>query len=1186
MYTKIQLAIDNASNGDTILVENGTYLETVTIAKRINLIGNGSDNSRPVIDGQNSGTSLTVNANGVRIQNFSIIHGKPYGILGTIAQSTIANCSVSNNNYGASLTGNRNVIAFCDFVNNQLHTQQGFDSGLTVTGDNNQIFYNNASFNSNSNYYYDVDGMHIIGNANILSKNIMIGNSAYHQKGYGGYIVGNYNQILTNYMVGNFGGYGGSGLFTSGNFNIIANNTANRNFKDSYQSITYGIQITGVNNSITNNTCNDNFNGNTAGYGIYVEKGNNTIQYNTVNRNSYGIYTTSSNSTNVGNNNIVNNNYQGLTVDRSSHIIIENNYIDNSKTGNGTYFFTSHFNTLNNNTIRNSYLSALALSASNNNTITWNILRDNGNNGITLTSANGNTILQNDLINNLKQVEITGSTQNIWNSTLRLAYRYNDQTRQNFMGNYYDDYTGTDPDGDGIGSTPYSLSPGIEDYAPLVHTSDNYKIVMPIPVANFTGTPTTGTFPLTVTFTDFSTNTPESWNWSFGDGSSENATRQNPVHTYTTAGTFTVSVNVTNGGGSDTRTAVNYITVKVPVPITDFTANATSGTMPLTVRFTDQSARIPTGWAWNFGDGTTSTLQNPVHTYLNIGTYTVSLNATNAGGSTIKTCTDYITVTPPVPVANFTADTTSGRAPLTVPFTDRSTNTPTTWAWNFGDGITSSLQNPVHTYTTPGIYTVRLVAGNNGGSNTSVRSDYISVIIPAPVTNFVGTPRSGTFPLTVRFLDTSSNSPTSWSWSFGDGSQENATIQNPSHTYTTAGIYTVSLNATNAGGSNTKISISYISVLVPAPTAAFTGTPATGISPLTVTFTDQSTNTPTTWNWSFGDGAKSNSQNPSHTYGNAGIYSVTLTVSNPYGTNTTTKTNYITVNVPRPTLWNMSMNVNSGTYTQNLLMGSAASASRAYDAGLDIPMPPDPPGAKKIVYFSINDPLFDHLSTDYKPPVNKTNIVEYWTLYIKSNETVRIIWDTTQLSDPNLTYVWNDGTKTIDMRTTTNTTLPAGEYFVNLSASTFVNIDMRINGGWNLVSVPLTNARYIVPTNSIQTIYAYNPVTRLYEGPIQITTMEPGKAYWIASTRDCIVNVSGEPVYPITENLTGGWNLVGGSDKSVPFNAILIDPVDSWSLPFVFGYNVQTRLYEQITTLQTGKGYWGAVNRDCHMTVP
>ena len=156
-----------------------------------------------------------------------------------------------------------------------------------------------------------------------------------------------------------------------------------------------------------------------------------------------------------------------------------------------------------------------------------------------------------------------------------------------------------------------------------------------VPVAYFTASPTYGTAPLTVKFTDSSTNTPISWNWSFGDGSLVNVTMQNPVHTYPVAGTYTVSLNATNAAGSNISTRTGYITVIAPVA--NFSASPTSGTAPLTVQFNDTSSGLPTSWNWNFGDGATSTLQNLSHVYSNSGYYTASLTILDSFGSTNTT---------------------------------------------------------------------------------------------------------------------------------------------------------------------------------------------------------------------------------------------------------------------------------------------------------------------------------------------------------------------------------------------------------------------------------------------------------------------------------------------------------------------------------------------------------------------
>ena len=168
-------------------------------------------------------------------------------------------------------------------------------------------------------------------------------------------------------------------------------------------------------------------------------------------------------------------------------------------------------------------------------------------------------------------------------------------------------------------------------------------------------------------------------------------------------------------------------TVILSPPVAAFSASPLSGAATTYVTFTDESTLGPTSWLWNFGDGTTSTLQNPVHTYSTNGTFTVNLTVSNAAGSDSEVKTDYITITDVVyaPVANFSANVTSGALPLDVLFTDSSTNTPTSWLWNFGDGTTSTDQNPTHTYSTDGSYTVTLTASNAAGSNTYIKSSYI-----------------------------------------------------------------------------------------------------------------------------------------------------------------------------------------------------------------------------------------------------------------------------------------------------------------------------------------------------------------------------------------------------------------------------------------------------------------------------
>ena len=337
------------------------------------------------------------------------------------------------------------------------------------------------------------------------------------------------------------------------------------------------------------------------------------------------------------------------------------------------------------------------------------------------------------------------------------------------------------------------------------------------PVANFSRVITD----LNVVFTDTSTNTPTSWSWDFDDGNT--STAQNPSHNYASGGTYTVTLTATNAGGSDDRSKTFTVTAP-PIPVPPV-ASFTSSISNLVVAFTDTSTETPTSWSWSFGDGNTSTQQNPSHTYVAAGTYSVELTASNSDGS--DTFSASITVTaalPNAPVANFSRSISD----LTVTFTDTSTGNPTSWSWDFGDGNTSTTQNPTHAYLAAGTYTVELTATNAGGSDDRSRSVTVTEALPdAPVASFL----SFVNHLEVTFTDTSTGNPTSWAWNFGDNGT--STQQNPVHIYASAGSRTVSLTATNAGGSDTHTAT--VTAIAPS-TPGSPGKPLVSITTTSFTF--------------------------------------------------------------------------------------------------------------------------------------------------------------------------------------------------------------------------------------------------------------------------------------------------------------------------------------------------------------
>jgi PKD repeat protein len=434
------------------------------------------------------------------------------------------------------------------------------------------------------------------------------------------------------------------------------------------------------------------------------------------------------------------------------------------------------------------------------------------------------------------------------------------------------------------------------------------------------------------------------------------------------AGDYTVTLTATNAFGFDDEVKLNYVAATAPPqnpPVAAFVGSPLSGEIPLTVDFTDQSTEAPTSWLWDFGDGNTSTLQNPSHTYTVAGDYTVTLTATNAFGFDDEVKLNYIAATAPPqnpPVAAFVGAPTSGYAPLTVNFTDQSTENPTSWLWNFGDGNTSTAQNPSHVYADLGTYTVTLTATNAYGSDGETKVDYIAVADQPPfeqVFALSDIPVLGT--VTGNYTNTyvsdnsyevitevaSTNHPVKvtsnlqhkWNFSVGggtgvtfyleayrpdngDGDDFAFEYSTDDATYlplvtvasSTEQVYSVALPDALTGTVYVRVTddnrswdltsmdpiyidqmyIEYSTAPSP-PVANFAGSPVSGNVPLTVNFTDLSTGAPDTWAWNFGDGGTSTAQNPSHQYMALGQYTVTMTATNAYGSDVETKTNYINV---------------------------------------------------------------------------------------------------------------------------------------------------------------------------------------------------------------------------------------------------------------------------------------------------
>lgn len=315
--------------------------------------------------------------------------------------------------------------------------------------------------------------------------------------------------------------------------------------------------------------------------------------------------------------------------------------------------------------------------------------------------------------------------------------------------------------------------------------------------ANFTSNPSCIIAPGTATFTNtsspilrsrmynvaaFQQNGGQSVTWNFGDGSGtiRQSVGYDTTHYYAAAGSYAVTLADTIYGwtmshGTDTTIVLG----QSPVAQYTYTAN------DLAVSFSNQTTNAMMWCVWDFGDGTVSNAWNPQHVYASSGTYTVCLTSTNTCGTDVECMT--VTVTCPSPTTAFSSYISN----LDVDFTDLTTGGGIqSWVWSFGDGSTSILQNPTHTFAAPGNYLVCLTTANHCGHDSACY--WITVTCPAPVADF-SMSNSG---LTVSFTNTSTGG---WSggcaWDFGDGAT--STDLHPTHTYASPGNYQVCLVNTN-----------------------------------------------------------------------------------------------------------------------------------------------------------------------------------------------------------------------------------------------------------------------------------------------------------------------------------------------------------------------------------------------------
>ncbi|WP_170234113.1 PKD domain-containing protein [Segetibacter aerophilus] len=394
-------------------------------------------------------------------------------------------------------------------------------------------------------------------------------------------------------------------------------------------------------------------------------------------------------------------------------------------------------------------------------------------------------------------------------------------------------------------------------------------------VADFTLDIRQGCAPFVVPkFTNLSKGTGLTYLWSFGNGNT--STQLNPGVIYFADGNYTVKLVVRDATGrKDSVVKSNFVTVNKS-PAVNFAASRTGGCIPLTVQFTDLSTAGSgniTKWEWDFGDGKTSLLRSPSHTFDVTGNFTITLKVTNSLGCVeVNTKTSYIKVNE-IPKANFTSGSaTSCNPPVMVNFINTSTGPGIkSYKWNFGDGFVSFDQNPSHNYTTAGNYPVTLIITNENGCVDSIRKP---TVIGA-VTSRITVPDVICQGAPTSFLNASTPAVASSLWDFGD--RTTSSEISPVKSFDVPGSYTVKL-VNNFGGC--KDSITKRITIIPKPVANFSyNAPPPGCNlPVTASFTSQASSA-ASYLWDFGDSTNSNASSPTHTYNSYGIFSAKLKVT-------------------------------------------------------------------------------------------------------------------------------------------------------------------------------------------------------------------------------------------------------------------------------------------------------------------
>ncbi len=560
-------------------------------------------------------------------------------------------------------------------------------------------------------------------------------------------------------------------------------------------------------------------------------------------------------------------------------------------------------------------------------------------------------------------------TSNVTEGCFPLTVKFEDTstgTITNWSWNFGNNNTSTLQDPEAVFTAPgvYDVTLTVRNGSgsPSTRIRSAYIIVHDYPAVDFSFDKTSGCAPLTVKFKDQTSTASgaiDSWFWVFGDGAT--STSANPSHTFQTPGNKTVSLSVRNEFGC-TKLKSTATPINVLGPTAKFVPDHQSVcTLPAAFQFTNQSTGQGLTFQWDFGDGQTSTAKDPSHTYNNSGSYEVKLKAKDVGGC--EQTFSIIVNAGSEGGLDFDMSTTKVCLGTPIDFELESDDPPTSVTWNFGDGSDSHINDPTHTYSIPGTYTitltallldhacnsvvkktvlvaspavpsfdydiacdykltlrstsqnasrlewiiedeetlagqvvvspfkryglqhVKLIAYDAAECSASTESDVF--VPPNPSPRFTpeiqqscepGAPSlSGCAPFTLTFENqTTSSGPYTVQWDFGDGGTSTSTTVVP-HTYTTKGLYQVSLTATNDKGCS-ETTVNFVQVKDVAPQANFTISKTEACTLSTIQFS--ATSEADTYCWFFGDDEVGTGKVTSHEYEKPGVYSVKLIAKN------------------------------------------------------------------------------------------------------------------------------------------------------------------------------------------------------------------------------------------------------------------------------------------------------------------